>query len=171
MPYFITLGGDRHKNSARIVAAFHAARRRFPEIALFILGETDEASHMTGMDAAGLTFETMERYAYHLQHARGLIFCSTHEGLGLPPIEAMAAGCPVIVSDIPVMHETCQDAACFADPASVESIAAAIGVVHEAAAFWARKAAHGFEAYARKSDDAGTAWLAVYARLEKRRTT
>jgi len=39
------------------------------------------------------------------EHANGLVFASLDEGFGLPPVEALAFGCPVLVSDIPVMHE------------------------------------------------------------------
>jgi len=44
------------------------------------------------------------------------IFPSLYEGFGLPPIEAMSCGCPVLVSDIPVLHEVCGDAATYFDP-------------------------------------------------------
>ncbi len=56
-----------------------------------------------------------------------LLICpSIYEGFGFPPLEAMACGCPVVVSDIPVFHETCKDAAFYVDPYSPESIAESI---------------------------------------------
>ncbi len=48
--------------------------------------------------------------------ARLLLFPSLYEASGLPPIEAMAIGCPVIVSDLPVMRERCGGAALYCDP-------------------------------------------------------
>jgi glycosyltransferase involved in cell wall biosynthesis len=41
------------------------------------------------------------------QTAAGLVYPSLFEGYGIPPVEALSCGCPVAVSDIPVLHETC----------------------------------------------------------------
>jgi len=60
----------------------------------------------------GVTIESMKGYEEGLATSSGLIFCSYHEGLGLPPLEAMSNGCPMILSDLPVLHETCGDAGC-----------------------------------------------------------
>lgn len=51
-----------------------------------------------------------------LQSADGFIFPSLYEGFGIPIIEAMAAGLPVICSNIPVLREIGRDAALFCDP-------------------------------------------------------
>jgi glycosyltransferase involved in cell wall biosynthesis len=48
--------------------------------------------------------------------AFALIYPSLAEGQGLPPLEAMHAGCPVICADIPVLRETCGDAAFYFQP-------------------------------------------------------
>jgi glycosyltransferase involved in cell wall biosynthesis len=55
-----------------------------------------------------------------------LVFPTRFEGFGLPPLEAMARGCPVIVSDLPVMHEVAGDAAMYVDPTDPGGIADAI---------------------------------------------
>ncbi len=57
------------------------------------------------------------------RNASCFIYPSLYEGFGIPPLEAMAMGCPVIVSDIPVLHEVCGDAALYTDPADEEDIA------------------------------------------------
>jgi glycosyltransferase involved in cell wall biosynthesis len=49
-------------------------------------------------------------------HAAALVFPSLYEGFGLPPLEAMAAGVPSVVSDIPTLRETCADASEYFDP-------------------------------------------------------
>jgi glycosyltransferase involved in cell wall biosynthesis len=59
------------------------------------------------------------------QNAAFLLFPSFYEASALPPMEAMALGCPVIVSDIPALRERCGDAALYCDPADLRSILAA----------------------------------------------
>ena len=55
-----------------------------------------------------------------------LVFVSTYEGFGLPIIEAQATGRAVITSNVLSMPEVAGDAACFVDPADIESIRAGI---------------------------------------------
>ena len=55
-----------------------------------------------------------------------LVFPSFYEGFGLPPLEAMACGCPVIVSNVASLPEVCGDAGYYVDPYRVESIAEGI---------------------------------------------
>jgi glycosyltransferase involved in cell wall biosynthesis len=56
-------------------------------------------------------------------NARLLVLPSLYEGFGLPPLEAMAAGCPVAVSDISVLREVCGDAAAYFNPLDAADIA------------------------------------------------
>lgn len=50
------------------------------------------------------------------------VYPSLYEGFGLPPLEAMACGCPAVVSNVTSLPEVCGDAACYVDPFDVESI-------------------------------------------------
>jgi glycosyltransferase involved in cell wall biosynthesis len=59
--------------------------------------------------------------------AVALVYPSLHEGFGLPVVEAMACGCPVVGSDIPVLRETAGDAACLVNPLDDRAWASAIG--------------------------------------------
>jgi glycosyltransferase involved in cell wall biosynthesis len=68
------------------------------------------------------------------RQAACLLFPSLYESSGLPPIEAMAYGCPVIASDIPALRERCGDAAIYCDPYDIESIMTATTRVMEDAA-------------------------------------
>lgn len=58
---------------------------------------------------------------YHF--AQALVTASKMEGFGIPPLEAMSVGCPVIVSDIPVFHEVYGDAAVFFNQNDAQNIA------------------------------------------------
>lgn len=58
--------------------------------------------------------------------AEALVFPSLYEGFGIPAIEAMSFGCPVLASDIPVMHEVCSDAVVYFDPTSKKSLTDAL---------------------------------------------
>ncbi len=63
-----------------------------------------------------------EIIAYY-KNAFSFVFPSFHEGAGIPPIEAMSCGCPVLCSDIPVLKERCGEAALYFNPHSPEDIA------------------------------------------------
>jgi glycosyltransferase involved in cell wall biosynthesis len=54
--------------------------------------------------------------------AAGFVYPSIYEGFGLPPLEAMACGTPVAVSDIPVHRELCQSTALYFDPFNPEEL-------------------------------------------------
>ena len=51
---------------------------------------------------------------------------SLYEGFGIPPLEAMACGCPVAASNAGAIPEVCGDAAVLFDPTDVEAMAAAM---------------------------------------------
>jgi len=58
--------------------------------------------------------------------AAALVFPSLYEGFGQPPLEAMACGCPVAVSDVGPLREVCGDAAVYFDPTDAEAIGAGV---------------------------------------------
>ncbi|TKJ16700.1 glycosyltransferase family 1 protein [Blastococcus sp. CCUG 61487] len=59
--------------------------------------------------------------------SRGLAFPSLYEGFGLPPLEALACGRPVVVSDLPVMHEVLAEHGRYVPVGDVDALAEAIG--------------------------------------------
>jgi glycosyltransferase involved in cell wall biosynthesis len=55
-----------------------------------------------------------------------LLYPSFYEASGLPPSEAMALGCPVVVSDLPVLRERCGSAALYCDPHDRQDMTATV---------------------------------------------
>lgn len=63
-----------------------------------------------------LGYVSDEYMKFLMEHSKGLLFPSLNEGFGIPPLEAMALGTPVAVSDIPVMHEIFEDSVGYFNP-------------------------------------------------------
>jgi glycosyltransferase involved in cell wall biosynthesis len=70
--------------------------------------------------------------AWLYRHARLFVFLSLDEGFGLTPVEALTFGCPCLVSDIKVFHETLRDRARYVAPLDAGAAAAAITASLEA---------------------------------------
>ena len=63
-----------------------------------------------------------EKLAELYSNASLFIYPSVYEGFGIPPLEAMACGCPVIISNASTLPEVCSDAAYFIDPLDYHTI-------------------------------------------------
>jgi len=149
-PYFVTLAGAPHKNLQAVIYAFLSFVKRHPNYSLVICGDTTDAERSFCTHPA-IEIYPMNEYHEHLDKGAGLICCSLYEGLSLPPIEAMAHGCPVIVSDIPAHHETCENAASFVDPQNTNSIADGMRSLADNQILWQEKATTGYYAYCKKT--------------------
>jgi glycosyltransferase involved in cell wall biosynthesis len=60
------------------------------------------------------------------RHAHAFVFPSRYEGFGIPPLEAMSQGCPVLAARIDSVQEVCGDSALYFDPDSPESLLEAL---------------------------------------------
>ena len=81
-----------------------------------------------------------EQYESAMKDATALVTASRDEGFGLPVVEAMALGTPVLISDIPIFREIGGQAAVFFDPDSVESVVAGVRQLEDAEE-WKRRSA------------------------------
>ncbi len=118
-----------HKNIAVLLKAF-ARRQRRDGLVLALFGDAtrrqfEAAGHEVGEDVRFLGRIDDEDMKGLLLHAHCLAFPSLTEGFGLPPLEAMRVGCPVVVARCGALPEVCGDAALYADPFDVESWQAA----------------------------------------------
>jgi glycosyltransferase involved in cell wall biosynthesis len=115
-----------HKNHARLFEAFALLRETRPRLRLVLTGGGHErlGSLPEGVETLGVV--TTSELASLYRRAACLVFPSLYEGFGLPPLEAMACGCPVAASQAGAVPEVCGDAAVLFDPTSAEDIARAI---------------------------------------------
>ncbi|MDQ6629095.1 MAG: glycosyltransferase family 4 protein [Pseudomonadota bacterium] len=94
--------------------------------------------------------------------AVALVFASSYEGFGLPPLEAMSCGCPVVASSAAAVPEVCADAALYVDPDSADDIARAISRVSSDATLRADLVLRGDVRIERFSWDAAAASLQAH---------
>jgi glycosyltransferase involved in cell wall biosynthesis len=161
-PYFITMGGSVHKNLNNVIRAFQPVFEKDSRYHLKVLGDVQGKEEIPGVIPGYVQFEDMSRYTHHLQHASGLIFCSFHEGLGLPPIEAMQYHCPLLLSDIPSLRETCNSYACFVDPRNTQDIAKGIEDIINNQKHWTGRSGDGQKFYESLSRDSGKRVVEIY---------
>lgn len=146
-----------HKNHERLFEAFARLRAERPGLRLVLTGVGHDAGGLPpGVESLGgvPTDELVSLY----RRAAALVFPSLYEGFGLPPLEALACGCPVASSDAGSLPEVLSDAAVLFDPESPAAIAAGVAEALDRAAELselgpARAAAFTWEATARAHDE------------------
>ena len=123
-PYFLFVGKRSHRrNVPAILKAFACHRRSFPGHRLVFVGpggRDDIPGDLDGVIVAGHVSEDRLRALY--ADALALLYPSDHEGFGLPVIEAMACGCPVVTLRNSALVESGGDAAYYlpsADPSAI----------------------------------------------------
>jgi glycosyltransferase involved in cell wall biosynthesis len=161
-----------HKNHARLVEALPLVEDE--ELHLVLTGQRygrwegllDQARRLGVEDRVHhLGYVPRERLPAIYRAAVGMVFPSLYEGFGAPPLEAMAAGCPVAASSSGSLQEVCGEAALSFDPEWAVEIAAAIDRLASDAGLRATLRATGFER-ARRFDWAETAsrHVSIYER-------
>lgn len=127
-PYIICVGNVKpHKNIKALILAFEKIVDKIPHDLIiigkkegFITGDqqVEELAEKIGgriIFTGYLDHQILEQYYFY---ADALIFPSLYEGFGLPPLEAMACGCPVIASNAAAIPEICGESVLYCDPDS-----------------------------------------------------
>lgn len=135
-PYLLYVGNVKpHKNLGTLVRAFRRVSGKIPHD-LVLLGKREGFRTSAGnieAEAQDLVAAGRLRFAGHVDQdvayaavggATALVTTSLYEGFGLPALEAMAAGCPCLVSRAASLPEVCGDAALYCDPSDETDVAA-----------------------------------------------
>ncbi len=115
---------DPRKNFSQLIQAFADIK----DCKLYIVGSHNRVfTHTTAAATQNEHIKFLgrvsdEKLVSLYNSACCFIFPSIYEGFGLPPLEAMSCGCPVLASDIPVIHEVCGDAAIYFNPFDCQNI-------------------------------------------------
>ena len=137
-PFLLYAGNVKpHKNVVRVIEAFSALKNelkkeeKFPDLKLIIIG--DEISSNPDLrravvksgvqnDVRFLGFVPLEALRIFYDVAKIFVFPSLYEGFGLPPLEAMAHGTPVVTSNASALPEVVGEAAVMVNPENVFEI-------------------------------------------------
>lgn len=174
--YVLALGTvEPRKDLPTLVRAFAAVAADDPDLSLVVAGPEGwgEAAFRAAVDACGVA-ERVRRLpwlpeddrAAVLHGASVLAYPSVYEGFGLPPLEAMAAGVPVVTTTAGALPEVVGEAARTVTPGDADALAVALHDVLGDPALRSRLAAAGRDRAARYSwDDTAAGIAALYRRL------
>ena len=174
-PFILYAGAIRpHKNVVRIIEAFSALKtelekeQQFTDLKLIIIGD-DLSSHpdlrrtviRSGVqnDVRFLGFVPIEVLRIFYDVAKVFVFPSLYEGFGLPPLEAMAHGTPVVTSNTSSLPEVGGNAAIMVNPENVFEIQRALQKALLDAALRIRMKQRGYEQAKKFS------WMASVSRI------
>jgi glycosyltransferase involved in cell wall biosynthesis len=136
-PFLLYVGNIKpHKNLERLIEAFGQVRAGgLDDLRLVIIGDEiskypslRQSVHRHRLDkfVRFLGFQPYDTLAAFYRLARAFVFPSIYEGFGLPPLEAMACGVPVVTSNVSSLPEIAGNAAILIDPYEPASIAEGI---------------------------------------------
>jgi len=116
--YLLWVGGMTHPEPRKRVAELAQARRRMP---LVLAGPTRPWAHeLPDVTLTGQVSDDELAALYSGAHA--LVFPSDDEGFGLPTVEALACGTPVVACDAPAVREVLGDRATFVEVGDIEGL-------------------------------------------------
>ena len=137
--YILYVGSERRrKNLGRLFESFAALKREFPDLMLVKLGSPGRCKEFRSqtlktLSHLGITEDVIFvghiselDLAYYYSSAALLAYPSLHEGFGLPPLEAMACGCPVVTSNTSSLPEVVGEAGIMVNPYDTRSLVQAM---------------------------------------------
>ncbi len=134
-PFIMHVGSPfPHKNIERLVAAFELVKIKQPNMQLVLAGKREyyfkqlekslvDNPHRDSIIIPGFVSEGELKWLY--QNTEAYVLPSLSEGFGLPGLEAMVHGCPVVSSNATCLPEVYEDAAEYFDPNDTADMAAA----------------------------------------------
>lgn len=139
-PYFLSVQAsiEPRKNIPRLIQAFAQVRRAHSDVRLVVVGGpgADDSSVQatilehelaTAVDFPGPLSDACLQASY--RDSLALVYPSLYEGFGLPVLEAMAVGAPVIASGVSSLPEVAGNAALLVDPLDLDALAGAMSSV------------------------------------------
>jgi glycosyltransferase involved in cell wall biosynthesis len=138
--FFYPANSWPHKNHEALFEAFRRYRAvgPYPAWSLVLTGHPDERMRWLAERAAALGLEGSVRFLGHLSErefadvwrgAGALVYPSLHEGFGIPLLEAMAFGVPIVAANTTSLPEVGGDACVYVDPRNETAIAAALAEI------------------------------------------
>jgi glycosyltransferase involved in cell wall biosynthesis len=124
---------DGRKNHATAIEAYDVLAPEFPNLKLALVCSHPQVRdgikrpHDSGVIPVGPV--SLQELIWLYRNALALVFPSFDEGFGLPPLEAMACGTPVVVSKAGSLPEVVGDCAVFADPCDAAAVAEGLKLV------------------------------------------
>ena len=119
--YLLWVGGLRHPDPGKHVAELAATARELP---LVLVGATSPwARELPGVILTGQVSD--EHLAALYTGAQALVVSSEEEGFGLPAVEALACGTPVVACEVPALREVLQARATFVPAGDLQALIAA----------------------------------------------
>ena len=173
--YLLYIGRPQpHKNLWRLVEAFELLRQARPELKLVLVGKKDVLYErlekktikkgISGVVFTDFVSEGQLRWLY--ENTAAYVFPSLSEGFGLPGLEAMAHGAPVVSSNATCLPEVYGQAAHYFDPLDPKDMASKIGEVLSDGKLRAKLIANGYKQAAKYSwAEMATQTIDVYRRL------
>jgi glycosyltransferase involved in cell wall biosynthesis len=138
-PYLVYVGRlEKKKNILNLVMAYSLAAKEYPDLELVLAGAKghgfeevlDLIQKLKLEDKIKiLGYTSTEDVVAILRSAELMVFATLYEGFGLPILESMACGTPVVASDLPPHKEVGEEAAVYADPHRPEDMAEKIKAI------------------------------------------
>lgn len=131
LEYFLAVSSlNYRKNFIAVLQAFELLQNSITDIDLYVIGDLN-SDNFQGVDISKFRKNPQikflgrvsdEELVDYYNNAKAFVYPSIYEGFGIPPLEAQSCGCPVIVSDIPPLHEVVGNSGLYCNPYSIKDI-------------------------------------------------